>query len=336
MSRWAPDLQAPHQTPDVNTSAASGGAERNSARRPGARGVLPFGARIVPYFASAVLFLSAFFAVFAPIPILIHSFRRGRSWAWLAALTNGTIVFLLGGVASFAIFAVFVIALALGLAEGFRLFRKPERAAVFAWGVMAVIGLGWTLVHFNFSPAQAWSEAGREISVAVDALVQTVPPDRLPVQVNGPEDIAEWKRSLLVEMPSAIAILSLIAVWASTVVLLRLNPGQIREKVGLGPDFFQTWKAPEFLVWPTLVSGFFLLVGVKYISPVALNLFKVLMTIYALQGLSILAFFFDLWGVRGLFRTAGYVLVGSVMTPLLLSLGFFDLWFDFRSKFRQT
>ena len=285
---------------------------------------------------SAVFFLSVFFAVFAPIPILIHSFRRGRSWAWLAALTNGALVLAFGGVASFAIYAVFVMALALGLAEGFRLFRTPERAAVFAWTTMAVIGLGWAMVHFHFSPMQAWNEAGREISAAVDSLVQTVPQDRLPVQVNGPEDIAEWKQSLLVELPSAIAILSLVAVWASTVVLLRLNPGRIREKMGLRPDFFQTWKAPEVLVWPTIISGFFLLVGVKYVSPVALNLFKVLMTIYALQGLSILAFFFDLWGVRGLFRTAGYVLVGSVMTPLLLSLGFFDLWFDFRSKFRQT
>jgi hypothetical protein len=47
-----------------------------------------------------------------------------------------------------------------------------------------------------------------------------------------------------------------------------------------------------------------------------------------------LSFFFDLWNIRGFFRAAGYLVSVFVMMPLLLSLGFFDLWFDFRAKFR--
>ena len=40
--------------------------------------------------------------------------------------------------------------------------------------------------------------------------------------------------------------------------------------------------------------------------------------------------------VRGAFRGVVYLLAVFFMMPLLLSLGFFDLWFDFRGKFRQS
>jgi uncharacterized protein YybS (DUF2232 family) len=75
---------------------------------------------------------------------------------------------------------------------------------------------------------------------------------------------------------------------------------------------------------------------VRVVSDVSLNVFKFLMAIYALQGLSILAFAFDAWRVRGGFRALIYLLAVFFMMPLLLSLGFFDLWFDFRGKFRQS
>jgi hypothetical protein len=60
------------------------------------------------------------------------------------------------------------------------------------------------------------------------------------------------------------------------------------------------------------------------------------MAVYAIQGLSILSFFFDVWNVRGVFRVLAFLAAIFIMMPLLLSLGFFDLWFDFRSKFRQV
>ena len=72
------------------------------------------------------------------------------------------------------------------------------------------------------------------------------------------------------------------------------------------------------------------------VSDVAVNLFRFLMAIYAIQGLSILSFFFDVWNVRGVFRGLAFLAGVLLMMPLLLSLGFFDLWFDFRSKFRQS
>jgi hypothetical protein len=105
--------------------------------------------------------------------------------------------------------------------------------------------------------------------------------------------------------------------------------------MGLDAAFRKNWKAPEWLLWPTILTGLFLLVDVGRISDISLNLFRLLMAVYAIQGLSILSFFFDQWKLRGVLRTAGFLVSVFLMLPLLLSLGFFDLWFDFRSKFRQ-
>jgi hypothetical protein len=118
-------------------------------------------------------------------------------------------------------------------------------------------------------------------------------------------------------------------------LLLRLNPKGIRDLIGLEAGFFKKWKAPELLVWPTIVAGFLVVIDQGLVSEVGLNFFKFFMAIYVIQGLSILSFVFELWGVNGIIRTLCYGLSLMMMLPLVLSLGFFDLWFDFRSKFKQ-
>ena len=125
-------------------------------------------------------------------------------------------------------------------------------------------------------------------------------------------------------------------IWINLVMAVRLNPGGFRDRAGIPLARLKEWKAPEFLVWPAIAAGGILILGKGWPADVALNAFKFLMAIYAIQGLSILSFFFDVWKVRGFLRSGAYVLVVLLMMPLLLGLGFFDLWFDFRSKVRQS
>ena len=156
------------------------------------------------------------------------------------------------------------------------------------------------------------------------------------VRITHAAELDAWKQGLMIELPSAVAVMGLILVWANLAAALRLNPGNLRSRLGIHPDFLQNWKTPEWLVWPTLVAGATLLFDLGPVSDVGRNLFKFLMAIYALQGLSVLSFFFAHWKIRRPLRMIGYSLAVLVMMPLLLSLGFFDLWFDFRSKFRQS
>lgn len=292
----------------------------------------PWWIRVVPFFLSAFFFLSAVFAIFAPLPLLVLRFRSGRPWAWLAILTNSAIVALAGGRLSLGLYGVTVGVLSLLMGELVARRQSLERIAVISLLGMAIAGgalLGWYSHLHHVNPV---AEFRQEVSQVVDYLEKSVSKGA----TWDAADSAEWKEGLLLEFPSAIAVFALILVWANLTALLRVNPEGIRERIGLDAGFVRNWKVPDWLVWPTIVSGFFLVVDVGPGSLFAINVFRFLMAIYAIQGLSILSFFFDVWNVRGMFRVFGFLTSIFLMMPLLLSLGFFDLWFDFRSKFRQV
>lgn len=295
---------------------------------------VPFWVRVVPFFLSALLFLSAFLAVISPLPILLLGLSPGRSrrsWAWLAALTNAALVFIFGGGSGVAAFAVFALVPALSMVSLLEKKKKPELTAGISLAAMALSGAAAVFLFSHFAHVHPWAEMKNALSQFVDYWVHTA-----AFQNQEPADIETWKRGLLVELPSAVAVLALIVVWANLILTLKLNPGDIRSRMGLKSDFFTQWKASEWLLWPTILSGATLLLDLGVVTDLGRNLFKVLMAIYAFQGLSILSFFFSFWRVKKAFHGLGYAAAVLLLMPLLLSLGFFDVWFDFRSKFRQV
>src|SRR5690606_36783157 len=114
------------------------------------------------------------------------------------------------------------------------------------------------------------------------------------------------------------------------------NPKQTLAKIGVSRDSFRRWKTSDCVIWPTVLCWFFVLQGDAFVSDIAMAAFKLLMVVYAIQGLAILTTAFDAWRIRGLFRLLAFMVVFFLMAPLLLGVGFFDQWFDFRAKFRQS
>jgi hypothetical protein len=288
---------------------------------------------LVSFFSSAVFFLSTFCAIFSPLPILFLFLRRGRKWAWLAAVTNSLVVGWAAGLVSFSFYFVFVLVLALTLPELLNRKWRLEKITALTLLAMALSGFAWVAGYAYFQHVNPIQEAYTQIHSFVDYLGQSISANSA---LLSPAELEERKQSLITEFPSALAIFSLIMVWTNLVLLLKVNPNGIREKLGLDIGFFKKWKAPEFLVWPTILTGFFLVVQVPTVSDVALNFFNFIMTIYAIQGLSIMSFGLDRMGIRGIFRLMSYLVALGLMMPLVLGLGFFDLWFDFRNKFRQS
>ena len=292
----------------------------------------PLWMRVFPLFTSAIFFMSGVFAVFAPIPLLFLNFRSGRAWTFFAILTNCAIVYFAGGSVSLSAYAVFVVVLAAALPEFLRAKTSVEASVgltLISMCLVAATVFGWFAHVHHVNPL---AEVRNQLSEAVDYIGKNAPQGAL----SGQAEIDDWKQSVLVEFPSAIAVFALVMVWANLVALLRVNPNGIREKMGLDVSYFKKWRSPQWLVWPTIATGVFLVIDAGRVSDVSLNIFKFLMAIYTIHGLSILSFFFDLWNVRGFFRAVGYLVSIFVMMPLLLSLGFFDLWFDFRAKFKAN
>jgi uncharacterized protein YybS (DUF2232 family) len=293
----------------------------------------PWWGQLFPFCLSAFFFLSAFLLIFAPLPLIFLYLKKGRFWAWVAALSNGAIVAALGGWMSLVFYTIWILTLALVLPELLNRKKSVELSGFYIILVMlltagAFVG-GYAFLHHS----NPLLELRGEVTSFVDYLAQSV---SVNSGLLNPGDADEWKSGLLVEFPSALAIFSLVIIWSNVTLLLRANPRGIREYLGLDAKYLKLWKAPEFLIWPTILSGFFLIFNLGIVSSVALNVFKFLMAIYAIQGLSVLNYFLDFWSIQGFLRMLCYAISLILMMPLLLSLGFFDLWFDFRAKVRQT
>ncbi|OGQ77507.1 MAG: hypothetical protein A3F90_06305 [Deltaproteobacteria bacterium RIFCSPLOWO2_12_FULL_60_19] len=93
------------------------------------------------------------------------------------------------------------------------------------------------------------------------------------------------------------------------------------------------WRAPELLVWCFIAAGFGLfLPGWAPVKVLALNLFLIVAVFYFFQGLSIIAYYFHHKHVPFFLRSLAYALIvfEQVFTLLVVGLGLFDLWSDFR------
>jgi uncharacterized protein YybS (DUF2232 family) len=290
--------------------------------------------KIFPFVLSALFFFSFVFALFAPVPLLVLHARGGFKALFLAVLTNTAVTWLLGGPASAAIYFISIGLLSLVLPY-FMFERRwlPDRAIFAALLTMLVVGGAGMTGYFlakHQAPGPAFHKA---LQTTVDRVVTMSAPDP---GMMGDVTVDELKQNLIDEFPSLVVVFGLLLAWINTLLLTRLQPFKTRERLGIDATYFKRWKAPEWLIWPVIAVG----VGVVFAHgqghTLALNAFKFLMVIYGLQGLSILAYVLDIFRIRGLFRTLIYLTATLFMTPILIGIGFFDLWFDFRSKFRQS
>lgn len=289
-------------------------------------------------FASATFFLSGFLALFAPLPLILLALTRGLPLAAFATLTNLAIVYSAGGETNAAIFLVFMIPVGLTLPWALRRRWSLEATVALALGGVAALVLAGAFYYSRVHDVNVWNAIREMVGRNLDRVLASLPPESLQnlLENTGAIDQEEFRRAFFIDLPWRVAVFCLALIWVNLLAPLRLNIGKIRDHLGLAPDFATQWKAPEWLIWPTIVAGFGVLVNASPVGEISTNLFKFLLAIAAIQGLSVLACFFDAWKFRGPLRSVAFVFLVLLMLPLVIALGFFDQWFDFRSKFRQT
>ena len=92
------------------------------------------------------------------------------------------------------------------------------------------------------------------------------------------------------------------------------------------------WRSPDWMIWLLIASGFALFVPSRPMVILAQNVFAITLACYFAQGLAIVSYFLQRFGLpRGL-RIAAYVVIlfQQLAAGLVVALGVFDLWGDFR------
>lgn len=95
---------------------------------------------------------------------------------------------------------------------------------------------------------------------------------------------------------------------------------------------FAKWQAPPALIWYLIATGFGMFFPIPEVALAAGNAFLVILACYFCQGLAIVTYFLHRFGVPRGVRMASYVLIAlqQVVAGVVLALGLFDLWGDFR------
>jgi hypothetical protein len=132
-------------------------------------------------------------------------------------------------------------------------------------------------------------------------------------------------RALFEALPALAAVVS-GAIW---LVNLRLAGSSASWHQTRG---WQIWQTPPWLIWVLIASGFAMFLPIQGISILSRNIFGVTLACYFCQGLAIVSYYLQRFGLpRGL-RVASYLLIAvqQIVAGLVLALGIFDFWGDFR------
>jgi uncharacterized protein YybS (DUF2232 family) len=145
------------------------------------------------------------------------------------------------------------------------------------------------------------------------------------------EQVPQLTQTLFQLLPGLVLLSLAFTVLINILLVCRWFPERRGDWLSL--DHLRDWKGPEPLVWGLIACGFVLLApGLDVLTPFAWNVLLVIAACYFAQGLAIIAFFFHKNNVPRFLRGITYVLIvfQQIFTLMVVGLGLFDLWGDFR------
>jgi uncharacterized protein YybS (DUF2232 family) len=289
--------------------------------------------------ASALMFLAGatiplvggVVMMFTPAPLLGYAvgFPHALFRICVAAMVSAALVALGGGVAiAIGYIASFGVAAALMCfmlerRQRFELIVLAVTTSVVLVGAVAALTFAGSpvalvqMVHNQLLAAMTRSESfykalGVDVAIAGDTRAYVL------------DTVMRLTPPLVVSLGALMVLLNLAVFW---------RWGGREQRVGytLFGDLVR-WSAPEWLIWPLLVSGFGWFVPQAPLATIAFDCFLCVVAVYFGQGLAIMAFYFKQMRMPGIAR--GLIYFVTLAQPLLMAMvgaaGVFDLWVDFR------
>lgn len=281
---------------------------------------------------SIVPLFGALFAVVSPLPLIIAYRRLGKAPFCLAL---ALVTLLLGWTFAPELALLFVLSVGmLSAVTGEGLCRDVSMPRVVLWSTVLVIStmgilVAGTVITQGINPVASIQQ------YAITSLQETVKMYRELKMEPEQVDILSARIPLIADyFVRLFPALMLVTVGAGALLSYILS-ASILSRLGLlakPMKPFHLWIVPDHLIWGVIAGGGLLLAPMVAAVSIGGNMLIPLLSIYMIQGLSIISFFFNKWQIHPLLRTLGYFLISTQLFFLLpvLSIGVFDTWADFR------
>jgi hypothetical protein len=283
----------------------------------------------VPFFLPALFFQSSLFAFISPLPFFVSALKN-RTWiAVLSVITNASILFAIEKNLSTLALPIWYW---LSIGISFPLFIRATKRVPSAFFASFTLSISVLLAGINFVANQNHLNlvdyTRAIVSSNVDQLL-TIPDHPIKKWIEE-QGRSEMIHNLMLELPSGILIAIILCYWFNLLLAFRTIPGF------LSRAFWGSYKNPEWLIWPTLITGFLYAYSDHALFYIGMNGMKIFLLFYGFQGLSIVTYVLNQKQIYGLMRPLIYGLIIFIASPFAFALGFFDQWFDFRRKFGQS
>ncbi len=274
-----------------------------------------------------------FLTLLLPMPVVFYRLKLGRKpGAVIMAAVITIIAVVTGGLSVDIIFYGVLLLTGFFLGEFIEMQLSAELtglytciAALFAGGLCFVV---YAIIsgHGIVSLISGYVAANLEMTMKIYAKIG-VPKEKIDI-ISKSLKIIEYV--LVRIMPAIITAMIIVTTWAN--ILLTKS---ILAKKGIRLPRFEAlnrWQAGERFVWPVILSFLMLLIPENTIKLLGLNFVIVLMPVYFFQGIAIVSFFFEKkkFSVTVKFFIYSIIAIQQIFIPLIIGIGFFDTWIDFR------
>lgn len=273
-----------------------------------------------------------------PLPVCYYRYKLDKNAAGVMMALSFAVMTIVMGEISFDL-AFFAGLLVLGFILGDAMAKGLSVERTILYPSAAVIGAGIMLL-FIFS-VHSHTDFGALIRLYVKQNLQMTAD--LYRQMGMPEKTIQTLSQSMQAIQDTIARIIpgivVMSVLFITWINLLLARSLVRFRGMPCPDIgdLTLWKSPEVLVWGAIAGGCLLMMPVPFLKITGLNIILILIMIYFFHGISVVSFYFEKKNLPRFVKIILYGLIGiqQVFSIIVVGLGFFDMWLDFR-KIKQT
>ncbi len=276
--------------------------------------------------------------ILAPVPLIFVYLQRGMPvGVVLMALVFVVLYSLMGpgqAVLFFAEYAVMAAVMAETVKAGFSL----DRCILFSALTSSVLSLLLLSVIFGTQEKSLTDFFQEQVETHFHQSMESLKEaGQAPADLNAMTEFVESTSRTFASAYPAFVIVGSLMTAVVNFFLVRTIWGRLYGPTVFPQGKFSEWILSEQWIWPLILSGaaVFLLTGEA--KTLGLNAFLVMLWLYFLHGLAIAAFIMEakklpwfLWVVFFIFTLIQPMLIG-----LIVGLGVFDIWVDFRKLRKQ-
>jgi len=270
--------------------------------------------------------------LFAPFPAIYYTLKRDRTIGTAIVAVSALILALVADSSAtlLYIFQCGVISLTLPV------FLAKGKGAARSIAYTVAINLGAILLLAGIYGALQGVNLHAQVLKGIQSSIAQTASLYEKAGIKG-EDLKEYRQAmeeagkLIGRIYPSLVVVSLAFIAGLNLLLLRKAAARLPEPPAVG-DFVR-FKNPEPLVWVLIVAGFAVLVPNPLATTAALNVLVVTIALYVIQGLAIIAHFFNRFAGPRFMRVVFYVVLAlqPYLAIAVAALGIFDIWGDFRT-----